>query len=294
MATAKLTVEEIRQSDPWRTDDLRLDLSAYPHLTPLADAPVDDDKFAPLPHEQKRDTGELKKFLTAPDREAIEWLKDPELLKQYDEQHGKGTTVYASNVPFRIYQREGKWRAKGTTPDGTVHKFTAATRDGLFPKITSAVNENTIRALTDSERLQVVRLAQSGNTNGAIARYLEFAIGVERASRYRSPEEMLGDPALAEVFDECSLLTWFAGRPNVQDSEEWSQFLDLYAGGRPYTHQLLDGAYTAFEKSQYTAALFGNTRVREEQATPPTPRQIEDLDDAQVERLFTDTKREFV
>src|SRR6266481_4430501 len=124
-----LTLEEIRQSDPFITEDTNLDLSAFPWLKPLADAPVDDDKFAPVDTQgMGAGSSALKRFLNAPDREAIQGLKDPELLKQYDEQHGSGTTVYASNVPFQVSQRDGKWHAKGKTPDGTVHRFTANSR----------------------------------------------------------------------------------------------------------------------------------------------------------------------
>ena len=132
-------------------------------------------------------------------------------------------------------------------------------------------------------------MAQSGDTQGAIARHLEYALG-ERGSRYANSNEMLADPALAEVFDSAALVTWFASRSNVQDSDEWNAFLDEYAGGRPFTHTLLDGAWTAFEKQQHTSALFAPVRDTEK---PAAERQLDDLDDTSVERLMTDTKKQF-
>jgi hypothetical protein len=298
MAQTKLTLEEIRSSDPFRAggDDIHLDLSSYPHLVPLADTSPEDDQFAPVDTRgMGAGSSALKQFLSAPDREAIEGLKDPELLKKYDEQHGSGTTVYASSIPFQISQRGDKWHAKGTTPDGAVHRFTADTRDGLYPKITNAVRQKTVRQLTESEKLQTVRMAQSGDTTGAIAYYLRLAIGEERASRYADPTEMLGDTALAEVFDECSLLTWFAGRPNVQDSEEFSGFLGQYAGRRPLTHSLLDGCWAAFEKEQRMSILPRAVRNAEQPATPhEIQTALEDASDADIENMMTSTKREFV
>src|SRR5712691_7996456 len=117
MAQAKLTLEEIRRSDPFLAggDDIHLDTSSYPWLTPLADASPDDEKFAPLDTRgMGMGSSALKKFLTNPDRESVAELRDPEALKKFDEQHGSGTTVYASNIPFQVSQRDGKWRAKGT------------------------------------------------------------------------------------------------------------------------------------------------------------------------------------
>ena len=289
--TNQQKIDEILRTDPFYDPSVNLDLSAFPHLQPLADAPDGGGEFAPL---DTRGMGvgssALKRFLAGPDREAVQELHDPEALKKFDEQQGNGSTVYASEIPFQIYQRDGKWRAKGTTPDGVVHRVSAATRDELFPKISNVVSKNTVRALTEAETLQVSRLAQQ-DPRAAIVRYLHFAIGEARAADYADPTEMLGDPKLSEVFDSAALVTWHAARPNVRDSEEWSRFLYDYAGNRPLSHSLLDGAWAAFEKQQHTAALFAPAREIEK---PPTVAQIDDLDDASVNRLMLDTKKQFV
>ena len=289
MAQAKMTPEEIRNSDPFLAgDEIHLDLSAYPHLSPLADAPIDDEQFAPIDSSGMGvGSSALKRFLDAPDREAIEGLRDPELLKKYDEEHGDGTTVYASNIPFQVYQRGGKWRAKGTTPDGQLHRFTADTRDGLFPKISAVVSENTVRELTDSERLQVVRQAQSGDPHGAIRLYLEFSIGQRRASSYQGVNELLADPRLAEVFDDCSMLTWFASRPKVEDSDEFQEFLQRYRGGRPLNHDLLDGAYQSFIEKNHRLVFAPIPGAPE--ATPV--KSLDDLSDAEINSTYESVAR---
>jgi hypothetical protein len=284
--TKAAQLDAILKSDPFYSSDTNLDLSAFPHLQESLAAPEPEEKFAPL---DTRGMGlgssDLKALLRNPDREAIKELRDPELLRRFDEEHGDGRTVYAGGVPFQIAHRDGRWRAKGETPNGTVHRFTAATRDDLFPKINRAVSENTVRELSPGERLECVRLAQSGQIREAIARYLEFAIGRARASRYDDANALLGDPALTEVFDDACMLTWFAARPNVQDSDDWGAFLQNYAGGRPLTHDLLDGAWHSFEH-QHTSHLL-DTRLLD--AREPTVTDLNDLDDETINKTFWST-----
>jgi hypothetical protein len=177
-------------------------------------------------------------------------------------------------------------------PDGTVHRFVADSRDDLYPKITKVTNQNIIKALTRSQELEVIRLCQSGRENEGIARYLEYRIGEERGSTYDSPAQVTSDPALLDVMNECASFTWFHARPDVQDSPEFQSFANAYLADRPaITHQLLDSAHDAFlraQKQQYRHEL-----LKPEPETAPTPRQIDELDDASVNRLMVDTKREF-
>src|SRR6267154_2085829 len=190
-----LTLEEIRQSDPFITEDTNLDLSAYPWLTPLADAPVDDGKFAPVDRRGMGIGGSaLKEFLANPDRESVVELRDPEALKKFDEQHGGGTTVFASGIPFQVYQRGGKWYAKGKV-SGQLHRFTADSRDALYPKISNAVGETSVKELTESELLAVARIAATGNRPAAINQYLLFAIPESFAAKYDDRNEVINNPS---------------------------------------------------------------------------------------------------
>src|SRR6266404_1984106 len=136
MPTTKTAAEKLQEainSDPFLAgDDIHLDLTSYPHLIPLADAAEESDNLA-MPDRTSKGLGsaDLKRFLANPDRESVAELHDESLLKRYDEERGDGSTVFARNVPFQIYQRAGRWRAKGTTPDGTLHRLSDATRDGV-------------------------------------------------------------------------------------------------------------------------------------------------------------------
>jgi hypothetical protein len=203
------------------------------------------------------------------------------------------STVRVCGQPFAVFFNKGSWRATGTLA-GMKYQLSAESRDGVLDKLIhlgQRVQEESIHQLTESERLQVVRLSQAGDVTGAISLFCELAIGHERASQYASPNEMLADSALAEVFDEAALVTWFASHSNVQDSDEWNAFLQNYAGGRPYTHQLLDGAWNSFKEEQYrhTPLL---PRKKEE---PPTPREIvaglEEMSDEQINKQFWTTAR---
>src|SRR5260370_11881614 len=108
MAQARMTLEEIRRSDPFMSEDTHLDISSYPWLTPLADAPVDDGKFAPVDTRgMGAGSSALKRFINAPDREAIEGLRDTALLPEFDEQHCSVTTADAHRIPLQVYPREG-------------------------------------------------------------------------------------------------------------------------------------------------------------------------------------------
>jgi len=235
----------------------------------------------------------LKKFLTNPDRESVAELRDPEALRKYDEQHGSGTVVHASGIPFQVTERGGKWYAKGKV-HGQLHRFTADTRDALYPKITGAVNQSAVKELSRTQELEVIRLCQSGHASEGIARYLEYRVGEERGSRYDSPAELTSDPALLDVMNECASFTWFHSRPDVQDSPEFQSFANAYLAERPVTHQLLSAAWQAFEKVEYTSIL---PRALRETQEPASPHEIhaalEDASDAEVENMMTATKKEF-
>src|SRR5258708_2635741 len=114
MPTTKTAAEKLQEaifSDPFLAgNDVHLDLTSYPHLIPLADAKDEVEEFAPIDTRgMGRGSADLKNFLANPDRESVAELHDPEALRKFDEQRGSGTTVYANEIPFQVYQRNGKW-----------------------------------------------------------------------------------------------------------------------------------------------------------------------------------------
>jgi hypothetical protein len=295
-ATKQKTVEEILKNDPWFTPDTRLDLSSYPHLVPQADE-SDDGQFSMRDESSSSRGADLKAFLANLDREAVVEMRDPELLRQFDEQHGSGTTVHANGIPFQVYQRGGKWRATGTTPDGTLHRFTAESRDGLFPKIMRATKpQNSFNELTEEQKLQVVRLAQSGDRLTAIGTYLRFAIGDARAAQYDGPIEMLSDPALTPAMDAACDFCWFHSNPHATDDPAWHEYKKRILAGRPATFALLDAIWLRYQDHMENSAE-PDQQTEEPAEAEPNPREIvaglNDLDDSEVEQLMASTKRQY-
>lgn len=280
-------LEELRRTDPFAAG-ANLSLEAYPWLLPQPEV-TEDEKFAPV---DTRGMGigssGLKKFLSNPDRESVAELRDPETLKRFDEELGAGAIVYANGLQFHLKQHQGRWHARGKTSDGVEHRFTSSTRDGLFPKISAAVKQGTVHELTKTERLQIIRRAQSGDTEGAIFRYLELALGYERAAKFSDPYAMLSDPTLVDVFDDCTLLTWYATR-NVQDTTELNDYIDEYAGDRPLTHALLDAAHESFTERSHRLIY---APPQETQQTKPE--SMDNLSDQEIERLLAKTAPGFV
>src|SRR5258708_4973083 len=288
MPTTKTAAEKLQEainSDPFLAgDDVHLDLTSFPHLIPLADATDDVEEFASI---DTRGMGlgssALKRFLNAPDRESIAEMHDPDLLKKYDEQHGSGTVVYASGIPFKVTERGGRWHAQGKV-SGQLHRFTADSRDALYPKITGAVNQNTVKELSRTQELEIIRLCQSGRQNEGIARYLEYRIGQERGASYDSPTELTSDPALLDVMNECASFTFFHSRPDVQNSPEFESFTEDYLAERPVTHQLLSFAWEAFQRQQKEQYRYELLAPEEPAADARTiQRSLEDASDGDIE-----------
>lgn len=297
MPTTKTAAEKLQEaiaSDPFLAgNDVHLDLSGFPNLQPLANATAEDE-FAPI---DKRGMGlgsaDLKKFLASPDRESVAELHDADLLKRYDDAHS-GTVVHASGIPFQVIERAGRWHARGKV-NGQLHRFSGESKDAVYAKIMESVNQHVIKELTRTQELEIIRFCQSGRSDEGIARYLEYRIGQERSSSYDSPAQVTSDPALLDVMNECASFTWFHSRPDVQDSPEFQSFANAYLADRPaVTHALLDGAWSAFEKRQRTSALFAPVREMEKPASPrEIEKGLEDLSDADIEKMMTSTKREF-
>ncbi len=199
------------------------------------------------------------------------------------------TVVHVLDEPFAVFYDKGTWRSTGKL-NGMKHALTGKSREEVLDKLVrlgQRVEAERVHELTESERLQVVRLAQSGDVRGAIALHLRIAIGEERASQYENQNEMLSDPALSEAFDDAAALTWFAARPQVQDSAEFQEFLERYRGGRPLTHDLLDGAHARFQEDQYKRTPLLPPK---KEATPTEIRQsLEDADDETIRRTYWST-----
>jgi hypothetical protein len=297
MTQAKMTLEEIRRSDPFISEDTQIDLSAYPWLTPLADTPVGDEKFAPV---DTRGMGvgsfALKKFLTNPDRESIAELRNPELLKKFDEGHS-GTVVHANGIPFQVIERGGRWHAKGIV-DGQMHRFVADTREELFPKLTRVAFENAIRELTPDEELHIHRLAQSGDESAAFGQYFLSRIGPQVASMDDPLTELLSDPKYRNVCDEAAFFIWAAQTDAYVPDPEFEERVARVAESKPLSGRLITSIWIEHldaRQKKDRSALLGQLQVPEPEVADPQAirRSLEDASDGDIERIMRDTTRHY-
>ena len=298
MAQAK-TAQEVLESDPFYSPDTNLDLSAFPWLRPLVDTPISDEKFAPVDTRgMGAGSSALKKFLSNPDREAVREMKDPELLKKYDEGHA-GTVVHANGIPFQVIERGGRWHAKGVV-DGQVHRFVADSRDELFPKMTRVAYENAVRELTADEELHVQRLAQSGDESAAFGQYFLSRIGPKVASMEDPLTELLSDPKYRGVCDEAAFFIWAVQTDAYIPDPEFEERVARVAESKPLSGRLITSIWIEHldaKQKKDRSALLGQLQAPDE-AEVGDPHAIEsaleDANDTDIGKMMTATKREYI
>jgi len=237
-----------------------------------------DERFAPLDNSGSgAGSAALKRF-----------------LEEQTAEQTPPSNVQVGQVTFRVYHKDGAWRAKGVSSDGRLHRFSASTRDEVLDKLVTFGKQEqceAIRELTRSEEIEVARLAQSGHKFEALARYLELRI--PPGSRFDRPE-MAADPELQSVMSECAIFCWLNFRSDVRDSAEFRDFLADYAGSRPLTFDLLDAAWTAFlpyqEKQARQAAVRRFAETKETTANE-VQQDLEDADDETIRRTYWATAK---
>ncbi|MGA8500900.1 MAG: hypothetical protein WB683_05085, partial [Candidatus Sulfotelmatobacter sp.] len=169
----------------------------------------------------------------------------------------------------------------------TVENLTAAyralDREGLLE-----VAAGTTRRLTESERLQVMRLAQNNRADEAIGEYLRAALDGEEPTL-----DIITDPAYATVCNEAVLYVFEVGEASYTPSPERRNFILRYAAGRPLTLTLLQQAWSACqanEKRHERGELL--EQYQRPQATE-TPTNLDALDDSSIENLYHQSLRAY-
>jgi hypothetical protein len=254
-----------------------LDLSGFPHLTPLHDESFIDDRFAQMDR-STNGSAELKAFLA----------------EQVNERTPT-SIVHAGESQFKVFYRDGAWHADGVV-DGTRRRYSDRNRDGLLSKLGQITKpQDTFRTLTKDQELQVIRACQSGDKATAIGIYLAFAIGEARASRYSGPIEMMHDAALIPVMNDCALFCWYHSHPHVMDTPDWSAYRDRVLGDRPITFDLLDAAWMRYQA--YLEDRPAPQPQPEFEEPGDTPREalekLNALDDNEVDKLMQSARQQY-
>jgi hypothetical protein len=293
-----------------------LDLSGFPQFNKLPAADFYDDRFSkrygdtPL----SRNAGDLKAFLRKPDPEALMRAGlesgDPTLLEEVADIQGlevvrqfkaqcddyiptnanyeNVVSVLAANLlgnddltpdeAVEELERRGQW-----TVENLASAWQSLKNAGL-----AELPAGTARALTEAEKLEVSRLAQAGRGDAAIEKYVEYATG-------ETPSvEMLADPAYRQACDQAVWYTFMVGTPDFAYTAERAAFIDHYCGSRPLTIHLLQHAWSACQKKEAQYARDQALGFTHRPETPPTPQDLDSLDDGQLANLYHNTLGEYV
>jgi hypothetical protein len=311
----------IAQESAWIDDGTfgQLDLSAFPALQPPPPAETHDNRFA----RDWRDTAlsasasELRKFIANPDTESLQRVGDELGHEDFRDEvrQRRGETVAEQFKKKRpdYLQTDRNYEAIVTTlsfnclssyqQEGTVEEQVKDLIDGQFWTVGNLVATydaldaaglleipaGTARRLTSSERLKVVRLAQDGQLDAAIGEYLRGALDGEEPTI-----DLITDPAYVNVCNEAVLYVFEVGETSYMPTPERREFLLRYAAGRPLHPPLLQQAWAACQANEIKherGQVLGQFQRHETE--PPTVKEIDALDDDQVDELFHSSLRAY-
>ncbi len=298
----------------------QLDLSAFPNLQPPPQADKHDDRFA----RDWRDTalsrgaGAMRQFLENPDFDAIRQIGEEtgnaNFLAEYRDRKGEAIAAefrrrcpdylatdsnYASMVETLSFNALSAVQQNGSIEEQTqalisagvwtVENLTAAyralEREGLLE-----VAAGTARRLTESERLKVMRLAQNGQFDAAIGEYLKCSLDGEEPTL-----DIITDPAYATVCNEAVLYVFEVGETSYTPTPERRNFILRYAAGRPLTLTLIQQAWSACRANEqrHERGELLDQYQRPRETEPPTPKQLDEMDDDAFDRLYHDSLRAY-
>jgi hypothetical protein len=312
----------IAQESAWIDDGsfAQLDLSAFPALQPQPPAETHDERFARDWRDTglSRDASALQQFVSDPDSDALERAGretgDPNLRDEVRQrkgdliaQHFKAAcpTYVPTQHNFRVITSTLSFNAlPPSQQDGDIEDQVAALIDGghwTVPNLVACFNaltreglldvaEGSARNLSERERLHVIRLAQSGNTQGAIDEFLRCALDEDSLSL-----DIISDPDYRGVIDSSVLFVFESATADYSPSDERRNFLLRYAAGRPLTFPLLNQAWSTLKarEASYARTEILDSFQRRESEPPPSLKQMDELDDEAFDRLYHDTLRSY-
>jgi hypothetical protein len=165
--------------------------------------------------------------------------------------------------------------------------FMGGTRDAALMLAARELNERK-RELTDQERLEVSRIAQSnaaypGNILIAIDKYVTAKAGISMNVAYE-------DARYLDVLNEAVLFAWKAANSSFRPSPQFDAFVETFAGGRPLNLPMLDAARVAFERDLRQETLLPLPEPEEDSA--PSYDDLDSLGEKEFQQQFKDVVKE--
>jgi hypothetical protein len=298
----------------------QLDLSQFPALQPLPTEEKHDDRFAKNwdDTELSRSATALRNFVEDPDVSALERVGaetgDPNYAREARERRAETVAGafkrkcpaywpseqnYETIVETLAYnvlptsQQDGDseelvdalMSAGAWTVENLQAVYLALNRQGLLQ-----MREGVARNLSDSERLHVSRLAQNGKAFEAIEEFLRYSLPEEELT-----VDMTHDPAYRGLLDTAVLYVWELGQSDYTPTVERRNFIGRYAAGRPLTLYLVAQAWEACKQSEgkHERGELLSQYEHPEETRPHGAKQLDELDDATVNRLYHDSLRAY-
>lgn len=312
----------ISRESAWVDDSFgQLDLSQFPALQPPPpETSRDDGRFA----KDWRDTAlsasaaALRKFVEDPDTAALEQvgsdLGHEGFRDEVRDRRGEAIAQEFKRACPRYIPTQANYEAivgtlsfnalSAAQQEGTIEEqvdalldmgfwtvgnltatYAALDREGLLE-----VPAGEARNLSDSERLHVMRLAQGGYVEKAIDQYIQYALDDDSPSI-----DVLNDPDYRGALDTAVMFVFETATLDYSPSEERRAFLLRYAAGRPLTFNLLTQAWQTLRQREASYERQETLdRFQRPEAQPPSERELNDLSDEEVSRLYRSSLREYV
>jgi hypothetical protein len=311
----------IEKESAWTDENFgQLDLSAFPALAPQPVPETHDSKFA----REWNDTGlnrsaaDLRAFIENPDLESLarvgsetgitdyidevrdrkgelEAIKFKRLRPDYlqtDRNYRSIVEVLSFNH-LTVHQQNGsiKEQMDALCAGGF---WTAANLVGAYDALNEEgaldVAAGTARQLSSSETLDVSRLAQNGKQFEAIDRFLQYSLPDEDPG-----VEILTDPAYRDLLDTAVLYVWELAQEDYSPTAERREFIQNFAAGRPLTLTLVGSAWAACQENEkrHLRGELLEQYQRPEDTAPPTQKALDNMGDAEFERLYRDSIRAY-
>jgi hypothetical protein len=263
---------------------------------PFLDQPGDPFYKQPLPRQVNLRETVIPELLDVADEEIKRVLREHGVQDSDEIDQSKPSQVFVrvgdQSIEAEVFRSGDVWmcRANGK-------KYVGDSRDDAMIRCSQALKQEA-RTLTESERLEIARLAASGANPGnghailqAISRYVEKMTGAKLQEAYV-------DPAHLPVVDEAVKFCWEQASPGFSAGPDWDGFLTSYAQGRPYTLAIVASAAQSYLKTRddkaFDRTLNGSARewMEELRPAPPTPLEMEDMSDEEIRDLMRSAGRE--
>jgi hypothetical protein len=257
----------------------------------------------------------LKEFINAPDDETLqrvaEETNDPDLLEKVrDEQAARAARQFLDRHPEYLQSDSNLSRIinviahehlgisfgvdeadEGISELSEYGLWTLQTIEDAYRRLLDQglleVPSNHVRKLNNFERLEIARLAASGQVEAALQKYLGAALGIDDPG-----VSVANDPALVPICNEAVLFVFGNASIDFSPTGERMAFIRQFAAGRPLNLRLVAEAWEQCKRAERDALRsqamgFSDAPITREGVTEG----LDELSDSEVESLYKGTRR---